>query len=63
MFGEKGTETFLKWIAGFIAIFFMLLGASLAHSAEIDEIQAAINQRNATWFAEDNPISSLTVNR
>jgi C1A family cysteine protease len=59
MFGEKGTETFLKWIAGFITIFFMLLGASLAHSAEIDEIQAAINQRNATWFAEDNPISSL----
>lgn len=59
MFGEKGTETFLKWIAGFITIFFILLGASLSYSAEIDDIQAAIRQQKATWIAQENPISML----
>jgi C1A family cysteine protease len=59
MFQEKKTVASLKWIVVFITISFVLLGSSLSYSAEIDEIQAAISQRQATWIAQDNPISSL----
>ena len=59
MFREKKTEASLKWIVGFITIFFVLLGTSLSYSAEVEEIRAAISQQKATWIAEDNPISSL----
>src|SRR5512139_1256971 len=58
MFQENKTAS-LKWVVGFISISFVLLGTSLSYSAEIDEIRAAISQRNATWIAQDNPISSL----
>ena len=59
MFREKKTEASLKWVMGLITIFFVLLGTTLSYSAEIDEIRGAISQRNATWIAQDNPVSSL----
>jgi C1A family cysteine protease len=59
MFRGKKIEKSLKWIVGFITISFVLLGTSLSYSAEIDEIRAAISQRNAPWIAQENPISRL----
>jgi len=58
MFQEKKTPSF-KWIVVFVSIFLVLLGTSLSYSAEVDEIRVAISQQQATWIAQDNPISSL----
>src|SRR4030042_2191751 len=58
MFQEKKTPSF-KWIVGVVSIFLVLLGTSLSYSAEVDEIRVAISQQQATWIAQDNPISSL----
>jgi hypothetical protein len=49
----------LKWVFGTITILFILFASSLTHSAEIDDVRAAIQATAATWEAAENPISML----
>jgi C1A family cysteine protease len=49
----------LKSVFGLVVICFVLIGASVSYSAEIDDIRTALRANGATWEAGENPISML----
>jgi len=48
------------WMTCLIALFLLLLNATLSAGAEIDEVRRAIQSRNARWVAQENPVSMLS---
>jgi hypothetical protein len=60
MFENKRTGTVWRWVLGFFVFSFLLFSAGPSYSADIHEINAAIQAMGAKWVAKETPLSHLS---